>query len=484
MRSEGGVGHRPRPLATYALVAAEVLTLAWGALAFGAVYPWGYWPLIIACAAVGAIAFTTSQAPIRRLVPLAVVLGAVAAFICAQLLPIPGTVLARWSPARDAFLKQHDVLYAVTSGSIRHSISINRDATALALSCFVAFASLAVGTARWLSTRTVLLLARGVTAFGLALALFAVAQNMRLAAPTVAGRTIYIYGFWPDPYVNKPFGPFINKNNFAGWMLMALPLALGLIAARVTRGVRSSRPDWRSRILWLSTPDGAEALFATVASLGMAVALVMSMSRSAMIALAATGLAAAWCVPGAAPAHRARIARTGVVVILLIALSAWVGTDAIAQRFRDRTDATMMGRVGAWRDALHIVHDFPVIGTGMNTFATAMLVYQRSDANNFWEEAHNDYLQVLAEGGIVGALLAVLALAAIVVEIRRRLQEDSSAYTSHWIRAGAVAGLVAIGLQETVEFSLQIAGNAALFAALLGIALHRPSRAREATVVA
>jgi O-antigen ligase len=398
--------------------------------------------------------------------------------MCLQLLPAPGSLLVTWSPARDAFLRRHDLLYAVTSGSAWHSISINAEATGLALSCFVAFSLLAVGTARWLSTRSAARLAKGITAFGLLLALFAVAQNLHLTGQTGEGRTVYIYGFWPDPYVNKPFGPFINKNNFAGWMLMALPLALGLLAAKLRECVRTVRPEWRSRVLWLSSRAGAEALFAAVAALAMGVALMMSMSRSGIVALAVTVLMVAWFVPGAASGRRSRIGRIAAAVMLLAALSAWVGTAAIAQRFSDGTDTTMIGRAGAWKDAVHIFRDFPIVGTGVNTFATAMLIYQRSDANNFWEEAHNDYLQILAEGGIVGALLAALALAAIVNEIRRRFREKSPARPGHWIRVGAVAGLLAIGLQELVEFSLQIAGNAALFAALLGLALHRPPRSR------
>ena len=48
---------------------------------------------------------------------------------------------------------------------------------------------------------------------------------------------------------------------------------------------------------------------------------------------------------------------------------------------------------------------------------------------------------------------------------------------AYWLRVGAVTGLVAIALQETVEFSLQMPGNAALCATLCGIALHRaPSK--------
>ena len=80
-------------------------------------------------------------------------------------------------------------------------------------------------------------------------------------------------------------------------------------------------------------------------------------------------------------------------------------------------------------------------------------------------------------------MLAVLALSAIVIvvtQIRARFGQEGPAHTSFWIRTGAVGGLVAIGFQEIVEFSLQIPGNAVLFAVLLGIALHcRPRSQRS-----
>ena len=58
-------------------------------------------------------------------------------------------------------------------------------------------------------------------------------------------------------------------------------------------------------------------------------------------------------------------------------------------------------RTGAWRDALSVFARFPVIGAGVNTFPVAMLFYQGHDLDNYWSEAHNDYLQILADGGVV-----------------------------------------------------------------------------------
>ena len=135
------------------------------------------------------------------------------------------------------------------------------------------------------------------------------------------------------------------------------------------------------------------------------------------------------------------------------------------------TIKSAFGRLAIWRDALTIFRDFPITGTGLNTFGAATLVYQTANRNMHFQEAHNEYLQLLAEGGLLLAIPIVMAIAALVRGIVRRFQssDDPEVY---WLRVGAVGGLVAIALQSLVEFSLQMPGNAALFVVLLAIALH------------
>ena len=105
-----------------------------------------------------------------------------------------------------------------------------------------------------------------------------------------------------------------------------------------------------------------------------------------------------------------------------------------------------------------------------------MLVYQSADLDQLYAEAHSDYLQIAAEGGLLIGVPAILLLLLTAREVRRRFREQRDSVTMYWIRAGAVTGLLTIALQETSEFSLQMPGNAALLCILAAIALHRPSR--------
>jgi O-antigen ligase len=89
------------------------------------------------------------------------------------------------------------------------------------------------------------------------------------------------------------------------------------------------------------------------------------------------------------------------------------------------------------------------------------------------EYAHNDYVQLLAEGGVLVSLPAALLLALFVREVRRRFREDTPDRLTYWTRVGAVTGLLAIGFQEVVDFSLHMPGVAALFAVTAAVAAGR-----------
>ena len=89
-------------------------------------------------------------------------------------------------------------------------------------------------------------------------------------------------------------------------------------------------------------------------------------------------------------------------------------------------------------------------------------------------EAHNDYLQIAAEGGLLLGLPIALAVGIFIREVRRRFTESGDDTRTWWLRVGAVTGIAVIALQELVDFSLQMPGNAVLLALLMATAVHRP----------
>jgi O-antigen ligase len=155
---------------------------------------------------------------------------------------------------------------------------------------------------------------------------------------------------------------------------------------------------------------------------------------------------------------------------VLIAAIGWAGVDQIALRFASDTQFGNRGPI--WMDTLRIARKFPLFGTGFNTYGTSTLLYQTVIPDVHLREAHNDYLQLLSEGGALVAIPAAAFLIVIAGTILRRFRTVRPGSTDYWIRTGAVTGILAIAVQEIGEFSLQMPGNAVLFVVLLAVAIR------------
>ena len=442
-----------------------VAGIAWGAFAFGAVYPWAYWPLAIAAAAVALAGLVTPAAIGWRTLDLTAVTLALAIFLvaaAAQLVPLPAATIHAISPETPSIVAQLDLTVQLDPASAR-PLTIDPARTRRGLVVVASLAALIVGAARLFSIVGAAGTAWAIVVLGVLLALTGIVQR-----PLFTGK---IYGFWTPLQGGSPFGPFVNKNHFAGWMLMAIPVAIGLICNDVSRGLRGVRPVWRERVLWLSSPDASRLLLLMGAAAVMTLSLFLTMSRSGM----AAGALAAVCVVLASRRDEVRgkkIAALAIVSALLVLAIGWVGAGTIASRFSSGNARNVNGRTLVWKDAIEVVRTYPIAGTGLNTYSVAMIFYQRFNRPTRYSQAHNDYLQLAAEGGLLLTVPAAIAIVVFVRVVRRRFAQETSAST-YWIRRGAVVGLLAIALQEIVEFSLQMPGNAFLFAVLCAIALHR-----------
>jgi O-antigen ligase len=154
----------------------------------------------------------------------------------------------------------------------------------------------------------------------------------------------------------------------------------------------------------------------------------------------------------------------------LVLAVVWRGAGDVAAWY-GRTN-TMEWRVEQWHDTLPIVHDFRWFGTGLNTYAASLLLYPTSHPEVRVIEAHNDYLQIVSEGGVMVSGACLVAVLLLAYRTHRAFAVPQAADV-YWIRVGAVLGIVAIAIQEVVDFSLQMPGNAVLFTVLIAIAIHR-----------
>jgi O-antigen ligase len=439
--------------------------LAVGALAFGAVYPWAYWPLAIVCLAAGVFALVVSRAAEVSVADRAftLALASLAGAIAVQLVPLPAATLESISPRTPVLLRQLDPAFAAGLSPL-HPLSVWPRDTWTALAIFSGLAVLMVGMTRLFSVTGVRRFVEGLTIFGVILALIGIVQK-----PLYSGA---IYGIWELELGRLPFGPFVNRNHFAGWMVMALPLTLALLSAGIDRGMRGLKAGWRYKVLWFSSPEASQLILIAAGAVVMALSLMATMSRSGITAFLLSLLMTGWFVARTFESRTRRMIAAGCLLLLVTVVVAWTGPDAIASRFSSGDWGEFNNRRGAWVDALSVAADFPLAGTGLNTYWAAALFYQRHELAFFFAQAHNDYLQLAAEGGLLLIVPALACLGIFVRDVTRAMGEGRGS-VSWWLRAGAVTSLVAVAFQESVEFSLQMPANAALFAVVCAIALHR-----------
>ena len=443
--------------------------LAWSVLAFGGVYPWAYWPIIVISAGLGAWAIPVTAAwrdPRGHALGLALL--AVAAAITVQLVPLPPDVVLAISPETAPWLRE--ARFGQTLDGGWRPLSLAPRDTAIVLAEFCAFALLLVGLVRairhvgipWLLTR--------LCGLGMGLAVLGILQRLL----TDADQPL-VYGFWRPVQGGSPFGPFINRNHFAGWMVMALPLIVGFSMGLALSRDGSRRDGWSGWLRWSSTVEAHRVLVVVASALGMGLALVVTGSRSGLASLAVGLTAVAGLMWGHLPTRGARLAAVTYVVLVMLGAVGWAGINRTIDRFgpasRDFTS-----RMAAWRDTLRMVEGFPWAGVGLGAYGEAMLVYQSGPRDVQYVQAHNDYLQLGSEGGLLVGLPALGLVIVIGRQVRRRFTSGEDAPLTQWIRAGAVGGLVGIAVQSLVEFSLQLPGNGVLFVLLMALALHRPSR--------
>jgi len=410
-----------------------------------------------------------SPGPKRRLelAHVAFPLGLFVGLALVQLIPFPLHWVRVLSPNTLDALQQLDP--AVANGlTALHPLSIAPRNTGVAIAVVASLAFTILGVTRLMSIRGAREIAGHIVLVGVALALTGIIQK-----PLYQGK---IYGFWQPIMGGNPFGPFVNRNHFAGWMLMGVPVTLSLISAGIARGQPLRGSTVRDRVIWTSSAEGSRLILLFAAAGVMILSLFLTGARSGVIALLVAVAIMAALVVRRQPTRQKRVVLASAIVLLVVGAVGWLGVSSVASRFSSTEWIGLDGRVGAWTDAILIFRRFWAVGTGLNTYGVATSVYQTFDLAQHYAQAHNDYLQLAAEGGLLLTIPALLCVASFLIVVRRRFRDETSV-TAYWLRVGAVTGMTAVLLQEVGEFSLQMPGNAFLFAVLCAIALHRaPNR--------
>ena len=284
-----------------------------------------------------------------------------------------------------------------------------------------------------------------------------------------------VYGIFSFEQATS-FTPYLNKNHFANYLAMTIPMTLGFIFLLIGRSTLSARLNFRAKILWLASGE-ATGLLVTgcilAAELG---AFFTAASRGALLGLAGgLGSLALFLVLKLRKKWVSAIFAAGLILLL-----GWGTYQAKPLLYKlhllrggEEVDYALHVRSSNWRDTLNMFADFPIAGIGAGNFYQLFPLYksmpETSDNSQVrFYHAENEFLEALAEQGFLGTGLVLGLEILLGLQFFKHWQKIESK-TLRWISLGAASASVAMLVHSLVDFPLHLPANAALFAALGGV---------------
>jgi O-antigen ligase len=295
------------------------------------------------------------------------------------------------------------------------------------------------------------MIAFGTIIFGAFMAFVGTLQ--RLASPDA------IYGL-REPNQAIPFGPFVNQHHFAAFIEMTGAMAAAFLISRSLKAEKK--------------------MLLAIAAVIMALACVLTSSRGGLACLV-VGVLVVGLISRTTAGNESRESGSGRTTIVLagvgfavvvVALVVFVGGDQSLLRgigLDNPTGDLTNGRLHFWSVALIIFAANPILGAGLDAFGVAFTQHDTWNGTFRVEQAHNEYLQILAEGGILG-LVAVLSFVAMFLRLGIMNVRNTVDPFLRTCAIGAFGGCVAVLLHSTVDFPLRTPSNAFVFLLLVTVA--------------
>jgi len=267
-------------------------------------------------------------------------------------------------------------------------------------------------------------------------------------------------------------GTFVNRNHLSGYLEMIIPLAIGLIIARIDL-FSSKSLSWREKLLRLSERDLSTNLLVSIGIILMAIAIIFSKSRSGVFILVFTfilffGLTAIYFeMYSFRKKWIKNFLRAAFFVIIFISL--YIGVNATLERF-SLDKLLHEGRPTYWANTLRTFSSYPLFGTGLGTFGALAPNLEGESGPLAIVHAHNDYLEYLSELGVIGfslllgGILFMLVVSFLIWRTRRHPEVKGLAL-------GGIVSLICIMIHSITDFNLHIPANMVLFSVVLPLTM-------------
>lgn len=281
-----------------------------------------------------------------------------------------------------------------------------------------------------------------VTAFGFLYAFFSILQAV--LSPNK------IYGIYESRYA-VPFGSFVNRHDFAAFIEMTISLPLGLLFAGAV--------EKDKRLIYI-TATGL-----------MGIALVLSGSRGGLVSIVSAVCFLIILSTGSKGKKDIAIkAVLGVVMIGIFSVGAvLIGGETSLTRIAEtaRSNNLSTNRVQIWTVSLDVIRaNFP-LGAGLGAFGVAYTPFDPSNGIERVEQAHNDYLEVLADAGLVGAVIGA-GLLFLLFRTGLRSIKTENLYR-RGVALGALTACFSILVHSMFDFVLHITAIAVMFLTMMAL---------------
>jgi O-antigen ligase len=240
-----------------------------------------------------------------------------------------------------------------------------------------------------------------------------------------------------------PFGPFVNSNHFAGFVELVVPLGLAMLL------LRARKPEQLTLLLLFTIVPVA--------------ALVLAGSRGGIISLLLE-LALLAFVSRTQQIGRRQLLGAAGIALLAGTFTLWLGVSTAVEHFERLTHGGIASelRISLYKDTWRIFRDHPWTGTGLGTLVTVYPQYASFYDGRIVEHAHNDYLELLSDAGVLGGLCGLTFVGLLLWRSLAGLQ-FARGRSVRAIRAGAVAGCAGLLVHGLVDFNFHIPSNALIF---------------------
>jgi O-antigen ligase len=285
---------------------------------------------------------------------------------------------------------------------------------------------------------------------------------------------------WTAPWEKVAHGTFSYQNHYASFLTLTIPLGYGLLYANIKNETnqQTGSDNFAKIINLVMSINGLYLLSLLI----MIIALFKTASRGGnaifIISITMTSLCILFQQK---KSKKEKVKKLGLGVISILIISLIILTTGITDSLSERI--TSKGYAPNGRDLMHqtafsIIQERPLVGTGAGTYPVLQHKYKASELgpSAMSKRAHNDYLELLSNQGIIGFSLLGISTLLLVFKLFKQLKKNRSnkLKSLYGLQIASFCSVIAILLHSLADFNFHLPVNAVYFYFILALGLKIP----------